>query len=459
MKLSYAAALLLFFITLNCTDIHAQTAEAGQQPIVHLKATLDIKGFTTYFQDPPSLMTFVRSRTSFFNSTHDLMFLHGKKTWQLLDLKDGKIRTTLAGSKGTPILSPQAQRLLIIDGKKAPQVLHARTGEKICEIIGHEGDVSDVLWSPDEKSIVLLRKLSGFRMILEKEKTVARLYDAASCKLQFSLELKTVFAQVAFSPDSQTILTTNDKEDPRLWDAHTGQLKANLRLSGQSIYTGGYGEFSPDGSFVVVSSYHDGITLWDASTGKLLLPLAHSELGKDSYQVKGISPDGSVLILYRERFKRFIDIESTIELRDTVNGQIRAVFRGTNMQGSAEQVAWSGDGLTFVTAGGNREFNGKIWDVESGRLIATFPMVAKESRMPFTFGYKDLDHISFHPSRPIITVVNNKYVRLLNAKGELLQKLDNATQPARWTSDGSRLITVTKDLKTLQIWELVETAN
>ena len=187
--------------------------------------------------------------------------------------------------------------------------------------------------------------------------------------------------------------------------------------------------------------------------------MAYSELGKDSYQVKGISPDGSLLILYREHFKRFIDIESTIELRDTVSGQIRAVFRGANMQYGVDQVAWSSDGMTIVTAGGNKEFNGKIWDVKSGKLIATFPMVAKESRMPFTFGYKDLDHISFHPSRPIITVVNNKYVRLLNPKGELLQKLDDATNPAKWTSDGRRLITVTRDLKTLQIWELVETSK
>lgn len=453
-------ALLFFSIPLNCLTIHAQTEQTGaERPIVRLKSALDVNGFMTYFPEPPSLMTFVRSRTSFFNSNRDLMFLHGKKAWHLLDLKDGQIQTTLTGLKGTPILSPNAQRLLIIEGKKAPQVLHAKTGEKICEIIGHEGEVSDALWSPDEKSIVLLRQHSGFRTILDKEKTVARLYDAASCRLQFSLELKTVFAQVAFSPDSRKILTTNDKEDPRLWDAQTGQLKATLRLSGQSIHTGGYGSFSPDGSFVVVSNYHDGITLWDASTGKLRLPLAHSELGKDSYQVKGISPDGSLLILYREHFKRFIDIESTIELRDTVSGQIRAVFRGANMQFSIDQVAWSSDGMTVVTAGGNKEFNGKIWDIKSGKLIATFLMVARKSRMPFSFGYKDLDHITFHPSLPIITVVNNKYVRLLNAKGELLQKLDNATHPAKWTADGRLLITNTKDGKTMQIWELVETSD
>jgi WD40 repeat protein len=454
MKLPCAAALLLFNL-FNCIVIHAQTEQGAEQPIVRLKATLDVSGFMTYFPEPLNLMTFVRSRTSSFNSTHDLMFLHSKKTWHLLDLNNGKIQTTLTGLKGIPILSPNAQRLLIIEGKKAPQVLHTRTGEKICEIIGHEGEVSDALWSPDEKSIVLLRQYSGFRTFLDKEKTVARLYDAASCKLQFSLKLKTVFAQVAFSPDSRTILTTNDKEDPRLWDAQTGQLKATLRLSGPSIYTGGYGTFSPDGSFVVVSNRHDGITLWDASTGKLRLPLAHSEVGKDSYQVKGISPDGSLLMLYREHFKRFIDIESTIELRDTVNGEIRAVFGGANMQYCADQVAWSSDGMNVVTAGGNKEFNGKIWDISSEKLIATFPMVAKESRMPFSIGYKDLDHISFHPSRPIITVANNKYLRLLNAKGELLQKLDNATHPAKWTSDGRLLITVTKDLKTLQIWELL----
>lgn len=458
MKVPFITLLLLASITLNCFNINAQTEPvAAEQPVVRLKATLDVNGFMTYFPELLNFETFVRSRNSFFNPTHDLMFLHGKKTSLLLDLKDGKVQTTLTGLKGWPILSPNTRRLLVIESKKAPQLLHAQTGEKICEVTAHEGKVSDALWSPDEKSIVLLRHYSStFRSLLEKEKTVARSYNAATCQPQFNLEIKSTFvAQVAFSPDSQTILTTSNKEDPRLWDANTGKLIASLRISKpSSYYTGGYADFSPDGSFVIVRS-HEGITLWESSTGKLRVPVAQSEMGKDSYQVGGVSPDGKLLMLYREQFKRFVDIESTIELRDTQTGTRRAVFRGPNMQYSTHQVAWSRDGITVVTAGGNKEFNGKIWDIQSGKLVATFPMVAKKSRMPFTFGYKDLDHISFHPSRPIITVVNNKYVRLLNAKGELLQKLDNATQPARWTTDGRLLITATKDLKTLQIWELI----
>jgi WD40 repeat protein len=132
------------------------------------------------------------------------------------------------------------------------------------------------------------------------------------------------------------------------------------------------------------------------------------------------------------------------------------VLTGTNMMNSTHQVEWSSDGTTLVTGGGNKEYNAKIWDVKTGKLLGTFPMIAKMSRMPFDPGYKDLDNISFHPSLPLVTVVNKNYTRLLNpANGELLQTLDNSSYPGKWTTDGRLLITTSKDGK-LKIWELIK---
>jgi WD40 repeat protein len=127
------------------------------------------------------------------------------------------------------------------------------------------------------------------------------------------------------------------------------------------------------------------------------------------------------------------------------------------MLGAAQQVVWSSDGQTLITGGGrkSKSFEGKIWEIGTGQLKATFPMVLTYSRIPFDFGYKNRDELSVHPTLPIVSAVNEKFIRLWSLEtGELLQTLENA-RGAKWSADGTLLLTYSKDLNIAQIWDVV----
>jgi len=436
------ARFVFLLISLPCIAAHGQIKQVAEsQPIVRLKATLDARDVSV----------------PFFWPTNPLILIESSNSLELLDPDSQNVKRILAGSPGVPILSPGGQRVLIINPGKSAILWTTKTGEKLYELTGLQGEIDDAKWSPDGNTIMLLKQDSSIRAtFLDKEKTIVRVYNAETGRLKFKLEIRSTFGTVTFSPDSQSILTASDKEDAKLWDAHSGQLRATLRPAQRSIHTGSSGRFSPDGRFVVVSSYWRGISLWETSSGRFHLELSQTNFGGDTCSLRSFSPDGKLMVLYREHLKGF-GTESSIELRDTATGEIKVVLKGSNMRDSTHQVEWSSGGETLVTAGGNKEYNGKIWGVKTGKLIATFPMVRKYSRIPFDFGYKDFDSLSSHPSLPILTVVNNNFVRLLNAhNGELLQKLDNATHPAKWSADGRLLVTKTKDGKTVQIWELID---
>jgi len=206
---------------------------------------------------------------------------------------------------------------------------------------------------------------------------------------------------------------------------------------------------------VVVTSYDRGIYVWNTSTGQLQATIIQAPPVDKDYHLLGFSPDGKLTAVYLEYAKRLFDTVSTIELRDTWTGEIKVTLKGRNMMYATHQVVWSADSKTLAIAGGNKGYEGKIWDVTTGKLNSAFKLLAKLDDSFWAPGYKDLDRMKFHPHLPILMITNNNYVRFVNpADGELLQRLDN-TRAATWTKDGRRLITSTADGKSIQIWELV----
>jgi WD40 repeat protein len=379
------------------------------------------------------------------------------QTVQIWDAASGKLQRTLTGFKEPPAMywSPDGRRLLLTDRGKTASVWSAQTGAKLCELIGLRRDILGAKWSPDGKTIMLMTRDDGMKANwLDKEKTEAHLWDAETGQLQFTLRMKWVIAEAEFSPGRQQILTAGVQEDAKLWDAITGQLQATLRPTPRSIYKGSSGIFSPDGRFIAVDSYGRGINLWEAATGKLQAAVVEHEFGENNYTLRGFSPDGKLLAIYREHLKGLGKTESSIELRDGVTGKLRVALTGRNMRDSAHQVVWCPDGQTLVTAGGSRKYEGKIWDTATGQLRATFPMVAKAE---WGGGYSDLDRLLFHPTLPVLSAASNNFIRFLNpANGELLQTLETSGFHTQWSADGQRLVTLAKDWKSVQIWELVE---
>ncbi len=454
MKGFYLAGSAPLILALLLAHASAQT-KVPVQTVLRLKSTLDVGDVTIVYTHPIDALTYVRRDPYSFNPINKTLLLQRKKWWQLFDVSNGTITATFPASKATPFLSPSAQQMLVKRGKSA-NLWNTTTRQKLCVLAPLPKRIIQLEWSPDETKLMLLKEYTGFKAaLLDNERTEGHLYDTNTCQLKFTFWIKSLDVKAKFSPDSRSILAAGGRDDARLLDASTGRVTATLSPPARALDIEASGWFSPDGKTIVISSYYRGISLWDAHSGTFRINLTESNFGDDTYAVRGFSPDSKLLMLYRERSKGIFSTESTIELRDTSTGKTTVVLRGGNMRDSAQQVEWSYDGNRVVTAGGNTEYNGKIWDVRTGKLIATFPMVAKVSKNPLDVGYKDLDFLSFHPTLPIFTAVNKNFVRLWDAgTGELMQVLENATYPAQWTEDGQLLLTKTNNGKTLQIWEL-----
>jgi WD40 repeat protein len=148
-------------------------------------------------------------------------------------------------------------------------------------------------------------------------------------------------------------------------------------------------------------------------------------------------------------------IPTTVEVRECETGELKSSLTDNRWDDWPQYVFWSNDCRTFVATSGHK-YKGRVWDVSTGRLKATIPMVLTYSRIPFDFGFKDRDELSLHPTMPIISAESNKFVRLWNAEtGELMQTLEKTGGLAEWSRDGKLLLTSTEDRTRVFIWDVV----
>ena len=404
------------------------------------------------------------TQSSEVNPINKLLAVKGKDdTVRIIDLQDGRERAVLVLPNKERVAmhwSPDGLRLLIAGQSFA--VIWDRVEDKLTAPDGLQQKdflrAEYVTWSPSGTTILTSKMDMGFKAsLLDDGRTVVRVWDARSGQLKFQLKIKGAYGETQFNSDGKRLLTSGWHEDARLWDVETGRLIATFAPTQWSIRQGSSGEFSPDGKSVLVHSYERGIRIYDSATGLLKTTVyADEEFGEDAFASLGFSPDGKLFAIYHEHLKGFHTITS-IELHDGETGELKATLTGKNMLAAAGQRVWTSDGQTLITGGGDtsKSFEGKIWELGTGRLKATFPMVLTYSRIPFDFGYKNRDELSVHPTLPIVSAVNEKFVRLWSAEtGELLQTLENA-RGGKWSADGTLLLTYSKALDVAQVWDVV----
>ena len=438
-KLGFRLAVTLFCICIIQSPHYSQTNE-GQRSVVKLRLSFALQKVEDVSFSPVGKLLAVRREDG---------------SVQIIDITDGRELTTLPLTKKERFRlhwTTDGLRLLVINSKSTA-LWDPRLGNQPAAFIQIPRDKRFVLTdavelSPDETTLLSVKTDDSIKAsFLYNERKIVRVWDVASGQLRFEFQIKGFSGRVQFSPNGKQLLTTSDSEDARLWDVETGRLFARLKPTDPGWGEGSSGVFRPDGKVVAVHSFGYGIYLWDCATG-LLKPTVSIDTFTSRYSIAGFSPDGKLLALYRYSSK------SAIEMRDSDTGALSSTLTAKNIGNVYDQLLWSGDSRTLIKAA-TVKYEAKSWDVTTGQLKATFPVLLTFSRIPFDFGAKDMDRLSLHPTLPILSAANEKFVRLWNSEtGELMQRLENTRGPAHWSADGKLFLTFAKDFKAASVWDV-----
>lgn len=168
----------------------------------------------------------------------------------LLDATSQAVDLAIAieGQPNAVDLSPDRTKVVAVVGDRAG-VWNVATGEKLCELVGHEQSVTQVLFFPDSK-----------RILTSSWDSSARVWSAETgVEIGRLIGHLTGVHWAALSPDGVTALTVSDDKTVRLWNTRT--YRQVYQLVEYNLW---YPVFSPQGDqLITLTDANDSLAIWN----------------------------------------------------------------------------------------------------------------------------------------------------------------------------------------------------
>ncbi len=318
------------------------------------------------------------------------------------------------------------------------QLLDIKTGERL-EAFGGPYATLSVCFSPDGKLLA-----SG-----DNRNNDTHLWDAQTSELIATFERDTPFGypnvnSVVFSPDGNTIASGSSDGTIRLWNTYAAEDELIKYLVGHTKSVNSV-VFSPNGD-TLISTGAEGVCLWDVNTGEFI----------NEFQIPAVSaafnPDGKTCAIASE-VGIFLQNAHTFQflenLMKTAGSEDK--FRGKDI-GSIGSVAFSPDGNTIVSCGGN---NIHLWDSDTNQLLKTL------------IGHTEsVNSVAFSPDgETIASASDDRTIRLWNVRTrkhlKTLMAHAESVNSVAFSPDGETIASASDD-RTIRLWnantgELIKT--
>lgn len=237
--------------------------------------------------------------------------------------------------------SDDGKQLVTSSTDGSAKVWDVSTSEQLLHLPGHSNAVNAAAWSPDGKHVVT----AGW------DKT-AKIWSIPSSHTD-------EISSIAFSADDKRVATASFDGTAKVWDTETGENVSTLSGHDKSLEEI---VFSPDTTEIATAGDDGQVIVWNAASGRPIRTLIKHSSTTDHYRAYSVAynRDGSLLATGNDNGTMQIwDPKTGIEQKRLQSDKRRIPVRG---------LAFSADDRHLASAIDN---DALVWDYRAGNIVLT----------------------------------------------------------------------------------------